>query len=310
VAIGLVLFLFANLVTYWTSGYFEKLREYHSQVDEVLKRPGVQVLIAGDSHFAVPLNGYLNDLQDGAAHSIAFGGDSLRECYGKVHYILDHCPNIDTLIVSAEPHMFGYGRLQSSNRSFADWYFLAEADSSGLKKGWLPSLIDQVPLLNDDFVQYLRNRCAKSLAAFFSTDVLGHAFSNRSGSPKQGSWQRLLDQDRKVKARATGLMDHKGVGKLNGPFIWYRKLIKLAKSHNVRVIGVRLPVDQGYAAQVPAKCVAMIDNFLYQNGIARILDLRNLFTDPIYFCDADHIKERYAGKLVTVLENRLGIGLR
>lgn len=310
VMIGLVLFLIANLVAYWTSGYFEKLRVYHKRVEAVLMRPDVRVLIAGDSHFAVPLNGYLTDLQDGVAYSVAFGGDGLRECYGKVRYILDRCPSIDTLIVTAEPHMFGSGRLESSNRSFADLYFLAGGEAAGLKRGWLSTLMNQVPLCNDDFVQYLRKVGAKKFTTVFSKASPGSAFADRIRSTGRKSWPELSDAERTEKARATGLMDHKGVGEHEEPFVWYRKLLELARSRNVRVIGVRFPVDRGYAAQVPPESISAIDNFLRRNGIDRILDLRDLFTDPAYFEDPDHVDERYAGILVTVLEHRLGIQLR
>lgn len=311
VMIGVVLFLAANLIVYRTSGYFEKLRVYHKRVEAIFMRPKVRVLIAGDSHFAVPLNGYLNDFQDGAAYSVAFGGDGLRECYGKVRYILKRCPSIDTLIVTAEPHMFGRGRLESSNRSFADLYFIAEADGAGLKKGWLSTLMNQVPLCNDDFVQYLRKVGAEKLKSVSSKASPGSALADRLRSTDSGgSWQRLSEAQRMEKARATGLMDHKGVGEYEEPFVWYRRLLELARSCNVRVIGVRLPVDRGYAAEAAPESILAIDNFLRKNGIARILDLRDFFTGPAYFDDADHVDEHFAGILVSILERRLGIQLR
>jgi hypothetical protein len=308
--IGLVLFLIANLVTYWTSDYFEKLREYHQRVEGVFKRPGVRVLIVGDSHFAVPLNKYLNGLRDGVAYSVAFGGDGLRECCGKIHYILDRCLSIDTVILSAEPHMFSRGRLESSNRSFADLYFLAEADEAGLKMGWLSTLMNQVPLFNDDFAQYLRKVSAKRLAAAISKIQPRPACAAKFKSSVGQSWQQLSVAERKAKARATGLMDHKGVGEYPEPFTWYRKILEIARSHHVRVIGVRFPVDRCYASQVPAERIAIIDGFLRRNGIYRILDLRYLFTNPAYFDDADHVNARYADTLVAVLEKRLGVQLR
>lgn len=307
----LVVFLIANVFTFRTSGYFEKLREYHKGVDGIFMHPEVRTLVAGDSHFASPLNSYLNPSHDIAAYSIAFGGDGLRECFAKVRYVLDRCSTIDTLIVSADPHMFGRGRLESSNRSFADVYFLSAADGSGLKKGWLSTLLGQVPLFNDDFVQYLRKVSMKRLMTAFSAERFGSANAARSGSAGKArqSWDHLSDAERKAEAYATGLMDHKGVCDYTEPFIWYRKLLELARAHNVRVIGVRLPVDPEYASQVPPERVAAIDHFLRQNGIAKILDLRNLFTDPEYFDDSDHVKKKYAAALISVIEKRSGIQL-
>ena len=163
ILIGLGFFLVANLATYYASGYFQKQRDYRAQVDEILKFRNIRTLFSGDSHCAVPLNAHMNRTRNNGAYSIAFGGDSLRECFAKVRYILERYPTIDTLVVSAEPHMFGTLRLESSNRSFADYYFLNSADSAGLEGGWLSALLDQVPLLNDDFVQYFRVVLGKKL---------------------------------------------------------------------------------------------------------------------------------------------------
>jgi hypothetical protein len=304
VGIGLALLLCANLVTYWTSGYFEKLRDYRSRVDAVFTRPGVRVLVAGDSHIAVPLNGYVNGARGGAAYSIAFGGDAPRECFAKIRYILDRCATIDTVIVTADPHMFGSGRLESSNRSFADLYFLAAADGAGLKRGWLPALLDQVPLFNDDFVQYLRKMISKTATSRFS----GARGGTRATQPVP--WEQLPETERTARACATGVMDHKGVGEHPEPFFWYSQLLDLARAHSVRVIGVRFPVHHAYAAQIAPERVAAIDDFLRQHGMAAILDLRDQFTDPAYFDDADHVKKEKAEALVRVLEERLGVQLK
>ncbi len=83
----------------------------------------MKIIFSGDSHFAVPLNDYLDDNPAAPGYSIAAGGDSLRESFAKVRYVLERNHGIDTLILTADPHMFGKGRLESSNRSFADSLF-------------------------------------------------------------------------------------------------------------------------------------------------------------------------------------------
>lgn len=302
--IGLVLFVLANLLTYWASGYFDQLRHYQHGVEAAIKHPNLRVLFVGDSHIDVPLNGCLNGSHAGTAYSIAAGGDSLRECFAKVRYILERSPTVDTLIVSADPHMFGSGRLESSNRSFADQYFLTAVDSTGLKKGWLSALLDQVPLFNDDFVQYLRKAIAKRMTTPSSTVQSGPA----EAAPVL--WENLSDSERTAKAVETGVMDHKGVGEYEEPFFWYRRLLDLAHAYKVRVVGVRFPVHSAYAAEISPERVTAIDDVLRRHGIAEILDFRNLFTNPTHFRDADHVKGQYGEALVCAIEKRLGVQLK
>lgn len=302
-AIWAAFFAIANTVIYWTCGYFEKQRNYRNQVQAIFERPTVRVLFAGDSHIATPLNDYLNSIPRGAAFSIAAGGDGMRECYAKVRYILNQCQAIHTLIVSADPHMFGRRRLESSNRSYADVYFLATKDPAGLKRGLLPTLMNQIPLFNDDFVQYIRRVSSMSLIA--------SSRSASGGSPKSApaAWDLLSEEERTTKAYAVGRKDNECAGEYVEPFRWYRQLLDLARSRKLRVVGVRMPVHRGYAAQIPQERVAAIDDFLRGNGMAAIVDLRDLFDDPVYFEDPDHVKRQWAETLVRVLEDRLGLRL-
>src|SRR4029077_13004996 len=131
-------------------------QEYAEQVSAIATHKDVHVVFTGDSHFAVPLNDYLNDNPAGPAYSIATGGDSLRECFAKVRHVLQATPTIDTLILTADPHMFGKGRLESSNRSFADRYFIEAWDRSGVQHNLWSALLQQVPLFSEDFLQYFR----------------------------------------------------------------------------------------------------------------------------------------------------------
>ena len=234
------------------------------------------------------------------AYSIAFGGDSLRECFAKFRYILERYPMIDTLVVSAEPHMFGTLRLDSSNRSFADYYFLSSADSAGLKRGWLSALLDQVPLLNDDFVQYFRAVLGRKM----TTSVA--AASEPPAAARSALWSQLPDTEQERKARADGLMDHKGVGDFEAPFVWYSRLIDLAHAHHIQVIGVRFPVHSAYAEQLSPEFLADLDASLQRIGIDEIVDLRYLFTNSDCFEDADHVKSQCADHLIQALERHTG----
>jgi len=154
--IAVLLFVVANVVTYELSGFFQKEHEYQQVVAGIARHRDVRIVFSGDSHLAVPLNDYLDENTAAPGYSIAAGGDSLRECFAKVRYVLNSTPGIDTLILTADPHMFGKGRLESSNRSFSDRYFIEAWDASGLQKNIWSALLQQVPLFNEDFLQYFR----------------------------------------------------------------------------------------------------------------------------------------------------------
>jgi hypothetical protein len=294
--LGVLLFVAVNVYTYQTSAFFERDQEYAAQVSAIRSHPAVRIVFAGDSHFGVPLNDYLNANPAGPAYSIAYGGDSLRECYAKIRRALELAPTIDTLIVTADPHMFAKGRVESSNRSFADRYFIEEDDRSGLPHGVWSAMFAQVPLFSDDFLQYFR----KELGAVLS----GHAPPARAeGDPLE--WSRLTDEQRMKAAVETGIGDHEGIGTVKQPYMWYLRILELAKARHVKVIGVRFPVHPGYSSQAPAADVAAIDAFLLGHGVAEIIDLSNALTDPKDFEDEDHVNEIGVVPLIPILEARL-----
>jgi hypothetical protein len=295
--LGVAVFAILNLIVYNTSEYFEKEHLYHVQVKEVLSRPHVHTLFAGDSHVAHVLNDRLNADPNAEAYSLAVGGDSFREVYAKVRYVVQRSPHIDTLFITADPHMFGKGRLQSSNRSFADWYFLVARDWSGLQRNWASTLMNQVPLFNDDFVQYLRK-------VFASMTSKSHR-SVSEDADNVSSWVQLTDAQRAEKARETGIGDHAGVGEFSEPFDWYKKIFALAREHNIRVIGVRYPVHPLYAAEAPPAKIAAIDRFLRDEGMTGIVDMRDAFNDPRSFDDPDHLNSQEADAFLRILDDRL-----
>jgi hypothetical protein len=294
--IALLLFVAANVYTYETSGFFQREHEYAAQVSGVAAHRNVRTVFAGDSHFAVPLNDYLNENPANPAYSIAAGGDSLRECFAKVRRVLETTPALDTLILTADPHMFAKGRLESSNRSFANRYFIQAWDSSGVQKSLWSALLQQVPLFSEDFLQYFR----KDLGA-----RLTHSPTRARGEGDPLAWSRLSEEERNKASMQTGKGDHDGIGAVEQPFMWYTRILDLARARHVRVIGVRFPVHPGYSAQVPTAKVAELDSFLLAHGVAQIIDLRDALSDPTQFEDPDHLNDRGAVQVVTLLEQKL-----
>jgi hypothetical protein len=258
-------------------------------------------VFAGDSHFATPLNGLLNENLKSPAYSVAFGGDSPREMFAKLRYVVQSNPTVDTLVISADPHMFGNGRQQSANRVFANVYFLKAMDRTGLKDGWIAALLTRIPLFNSDFIQYLR----KSFSFKMSHRGPTSADDAVRASDTDSSWHTLTDEQRAAIARKTGVEDHHGVGEHPMSFYWYSRIFALAREHHLRIIGLRLPVHPQYRAQVAPERLAEIDAFMRKEGVTQITDLGDILSNPLDFDDPDHVNQEGAAKLLRILSDNI-----
>ena len=293
-AVGALLFVMANVIVYYSSGFFQRERHYHQTVAELFGKPEVSVILMGDSHVAeIP-----DELLAANAHNLAAGGDGYREIYAKLRYVLAGSQNIRTLLLTADYHMFGAGRVQSSNRSFVERYLLATRSGAGYEKNWLSSLFNLVPLFNDDFVQYLKKDVREALRR-----------------PRQHSdgvatvWADLPEATREERALRTGRGDHAGVGAAKQPIYWFEQILDLARQHDIDVILVRYPTSAGYLAQIPADGKEIVDGHLARMAAPAVVDLGHALGEPAYFADEDHVNDRGAAVLLCHLEERTTLHL-
>ena len=292
-----LLFAVANAIVYSVSPFFAQAREYSRQVEGLFERPNAHVLILGDSHVAQLHDSFLAD----TAYNAAFGGDSLRECYAKLVYLSQRRPEIDMVILSADLHMFGSGRLESANRVFADRYFLLTGSSVGIEQGPLSALRQQIPLFNDDFVQFLRRTTVARLKARASNVDTGTASSR--------TWAELSEEERAARALSTGESDHQGIMTHREPIEWYERIVELAQQRGIRVVAVRYPAHPLYFAEVTDEQVATLDNELARMGVTDIFDFRRSLANPQDFNDPDHVSASGARKLLELLQERLNLEL-
>jgi hypothetical protein len=289
-ALGIALFAVANFITYETSGYFQREDEYHSVVQNFFTHSHVKAIFVGDSHVAQIDNEYLAD----NAYNVGFGGDSLREIYAKLRYLLSRRNEIEILFLTADVHMFGTGRLQSSNGAFADQYLLWTGSPYGFGHGALAAAFNLVPLFNDDFVQYLKRDIAQSFKPAHAEDL----------EETEGAWQRLPEAERERVARETGAGDHLGIGLHTEPFEWYARIVALAREHGVRVIAVRYPATAEYFESVTPAEDELVERALAAAGVTEVLDFRHAFSDASYFKDPDHLSRKGVAALLQLLEDR------
>lgn len=293
-AIGVLLFALANVLVYRTSGFFQRERHYHRTVAELFERPEVSVVLMGDSHVAeIP-----DEALDENVHNLAAGGDGYRECYAKLRYLLTQPNRVDTLLLTADYHMFGAGRVHSANRSFVERYLLATRSPIGYEKNWLSSLFNLAPLFNDDFVQYLKKDTRERLRR-----------ARQPTHDKAMVWSDLPPEVRQRRALETGRGDHAGVGEFKEPLDWFERILSLAQQHGINVIPVRYPTSAGYQSQIPAEGRRAIDAALARMGMPAVIDLSLSLKEPEYFADEDHVNSRGAAALLCLLEERTDLNL-
>lgn len=293
-AIGVLLFALANVIVYRTSGFFQRESHYHQTVAGFSERPAVSVVLMGDSHVAeIPRAALGPD-----AYNLAAGGDGYRECYAKLRYLVAKPNKVGTLLLTADYHMFGAGRVHSANRSFVERYLLATRSPIGYEKSWLSSLFNLVPLFNDDFVQYLKKDTRERL--------------RRARQPSHGAarvWSDLPEEVRQKRALETGRGDHAGVGEFKEPLYWFEQILELAEQHSIDVITVRYPTSEGYLSQIPAAGKQTIDAALARMGAPTVIDLGRSLKEPEYFADEDHVNDRGAAVLLCLLEKHTDLKL-
>ncbi len=297
IAVAIVVFAAANILTYKTSGYFQRAQEYQGVVDGFKTHQHVKSIFVGDSHVAQLDNEILAD----GAYNLAVGGDGLREIYAKLRYLLAQPNEIDTLFLTADAHMFGTGRLQSSNGAFADVYLLRTGSPYGLDHGRLATAFNLVPLFNDDFVQYLKLDLVKGWK---------HAPRGDDDEDTDAGWLARPQEERARFARQTGVGDHRGIGAHVEPFQWYARIVALARAHGIQVIAVRYPSTAEYFESVTPQEDAVIDRGLAAAGITDILDYRHVFADASYFKDPDHLSKKGVAALMQLLETQTHRKLR
>jgi hypothetical protein len=297
IAVASALFAAANVWIYDTSGYFQREQEYHAVVDGFTSHRHVKSIFVGDSHVAQLDNEILAD----GAYNVAVGGDGLREVYAKLRYLLSEPNEIDTLFLTADAHMFGTGRLQSSNGAFADMYLLRTGSPYGLEHGRLAAAFNLVPLFNDDFVQYLKMDIVKAWK---------HPPSGADDEDTDAGWLSHPQEERERIARETGIGDHRGIGAHPEPFQWYARIVTLARAHGIHVIAVRYPSTPEYFESVSPQDEAIIDHGLAAAGVTDILDYRRVFADASYFKDPDHLSAKGVAALMQLLESQTHRKLR
>ncbi|MBO3116908.1 hypothetical protein J4050_09125 [Winogradskyella sp. DF17] len=277
----LVLFVILNVICYHYSDFYKQEHKYVQRIDDTIDNQS-ETIFLGDSHVETIK---LLNLSDNVGN-LAFGADGVYEMYIKVLIMLEKNKNLKQVFIATEPQMFN--NTGSSNSTFLGRYLLKIDDSLNVyNKSKLNLLTDRVPLFNDGYIGFALN----SLYENFKT----------STSQKEKLWYSLTDNQRKEIAVATGISDHRNLMGNESFLEAYRALVSLCKQNNIKIIGVRFPVNENYINQCAEHDLKRVNNFLDALNLDAYLDYSTRISNPKYFADEDHLNKQGVAQLAQII---------
>lgn len=280
-------FIILNIVCYKYSDFYKQEEKYLDRIETTIKNQS-ETIFLGDSHVETIK---LLDLTDNVGN-LAFGADGIYEMYIKVLIMLEYNKNLKHVFIATEPQLFN--NTGSSNSTFLGKYLLKIEDTLNVyNKSKLNLITDRVPLFNDGYIGFVLN------------SIYDH-FRPEEYSEKP-DWSKLTDSEQKEIATATGISDHRDLMGNEDFLNVYRALIKLCKQNNIKVFGVRFPVNENYINQCSIEDLTRVNAFVKSLKLDEHFDYSTRIKDPIYFDDEDHLNAKGVKVLSKILESDTGI---
>ena len=206
--------------------------------------------------------------------------------YVKALTMLKYNENLKYVFIATEPQIFNSSL--SSNSTFLNKYLLKINDSLNVyNKSKLNLITERIPLSNDSYLKFVLNKIYLN----FKLDM---------GSDDR-EWAKLTDSERIEIASKTGKLDHSAIMKNKDYLETFKTLVRICKSNNITVIGVRFPVSKDYIEQCKREDIIKVDNFIKDLNLDMHLDYSNRIIDPEYFDDEDHLNKEGMEKLSDII---------
>ncbi|RDY57597.1 hypothetical protein [Flagellimonas nanhaiensis] len=283
-------FILLNLICYTTSNFYAQEEKYQSRIELFLSSKNKSIFL-GDSHSETIR--HLNE--DNHIGNLAFGADGIKEMYVKSLIVTDFNPDIQYAFISTEPQLFNNSI--SSNSSFLNPYLLRVKDSLDIyEKSKLNLFVERVPLFNDNYLKFFLNKTL--------TDI-----RNFGKQSKKENWEELPESKKKTIATKTGKIDHNNILSNSNDTVVFREMVKLYKSKNIKVIGVRFPVYPEYIEQCEPNDLKNVNDFIESLDLDFNLDYSYTIKNPMLFADEDHLNEKGVVELARYIHRDTGIQL-
>ena len=289
----LIVFLVINIFVHETSHFYKQERNYSNRIDSIINSKP-KVIFLGDSHSE---SIKLLNLSENIGN-LAFGADGIKEMYIKTLIIDKYNPEIEYVFISTEPQMFNNS--VSSNSTFLNKYLLKLNDAKDIyNKSNLNIVTENIPLLNDDYLRYFLNK----IYAFFRNN------NNNNNNNKPTEWSEVTDSEKEKIAANTGITDHNSIMKNIEDLDIYTELVNKLKLSNVKVIGVRFPVNTHYLKQCDKEDLDNVNRFIKELNLDYNLDYSLKLNNSSYFENEDHLNKTGMEKLSKLIYNDTGVKL-
>lgn len=276
--------------------------------------PQVQptVLLVGDSRLAANVDATRLPPE---IYNFSYPGETLRHLYLRIKFALETKPSIEYLVIGVEDVQFSDTRARLREAldqlAFADLVDLTEIYPNSLRFLLRHAALHYLPLINADrrrrawdaLLDEMRSAVGKppTEAITVTYECGGLQFL------PHGRWSDLGKAERKARASSEVRRLIGGSARNQVMHRVFSKILDLADTYEVHVIGLRSPVSAEYFRAAHNYYTASPLGFLPRGRLHAMLDYETLFTGrPGLFYNADHLDGRGAG----VFTERLVADLR
>ncbi|MEW4924500.1 hypothetical protein [Algibacter sp. 2305UL17-15] len=286
----LIVFFAINIFIYKTSHFYKQEHKYLNRIDSVINSKP-KVVFLGDSHSESIRHLNLSE----NIGNLAFGADGIKEMYIKTLIMDKYNPELECVFITTEPQMFNNSI--SSNSTFLNKYLLKLNDPKDIyDKSKLNLITEKIPLFNDDYLRYFLNATYAK-------------FRNIEKNKAPIEWSKASDLEKEEIASNTGVTDHNSIMKNVEDLEIYKEIVTKLKLKNIKVIGIRFPVNKHYLNQCNTEDLDKVNRFIDDLNLDYNLDYSLKINNDSYFENEDHLNKTGMEKLSQLIYNDTGIKL-
>lgn len=285
--IWLSLFLIATgIICFVNAGLLKRL-------SEVRPHTTPNILFLGDSHAQTAIDSAVFP----AALNMAQSSEELVFTYYKLKYMLNACPDLDTVAISlayhtlleyeekspafADESMMRYALILEDYMRITEWNYL--------KVFWLQALHWKLGLPNK-FVWDYTMQAYRGQQTFDKAPFRGGSISHEAAHLDSADIDEIMNRHFFPEAgKACGISQMQ--------LYYLQRILALCRNHNVFLIVYNSPVSKKYAAAMPHRYALWLQStYHYLSGQAgcRVFDYGNAMESESMFYDHDHLNREGA----------------
>lgn len=286
----LTVFLLLNVFVYKTSRFYDQQRKYLNRIENVINvKP--KVVFLGDSHVE---SIHLLDLPENIGN-LAFGADGIKEMFIKTLILAEYNTDLECVFICTEPQMFNTS--VSSNSTFLNRYLLQLSNYKEVyNKSTLNLMTEKIPFFNDDYLRYfLKSTYTK--------------IRNSDDNANKREWSDASEIEKQNMAAISGVADHKALMTNNDELEIYKEMVETLQKMNIKVIGIRFPVNKHYISQCKEEDLRKVNRFITDLNLDQNLDYTLKINNSDNFINEDHLNKYGMLKLSKLIYQDTGIKL-